>query len=86
MKEKISPTTEQQHEFGTRWPLIVRPKGEISNGGGDVCVTFLSPLCAHLSLQKHSSERNEIEVKPESVFQTGEQYSSGAYSFMHSWV
>lgn len=37
---------------------------------GGACVTFLGPLCAHLSLQKHSSEKNEIEVKPESVSKT----------------
>lgn len=32
-----------------------------------------SIVCAHLSLQKHPSEEKEIEVKPESVFKTGEQ-------------
>lgn len=33
-----------------------------------MCVTFSGPLCVHLSLQRHSSEKNETQVKPESVF------------------
>ena len=41
---------------------------------GGKCMRHIlkSIVCAHLSLQKQSEEE-EIEVKPESVFKTGEQ-------------